>query len=62
LPFSVYLADAVQDLFGVDSYPTKLIVDFRDPRRPRVRFRREGTATPEELSAKLAEALSRKPR
>lgn len=58
LPFPVYLADAVQDGFGIESYPTKLIVDFRDPKRPLVRFRRDGTATGAQLHAKIAALLA----
>lgn len=64
LPFRIFLADTVQDAFGVEYYPAKFVIDYRDPARPLIRFRRDGTATGAELHAKvkalLAEGAPRK--
>jgi thiol-disulfide isomerase/thioredoxin len=58
LPFRIFLADAVQDAFGVEYYPAKFVLDYRDPGKPRIRFRRDGTATGADLHAKVKALLA----
>jgi thiol-disulfide isomerase/thioredoxin len=58
LPFRIFLADTAQDGFGVEYYPAKFVLDYRDPGKPLIRFRRDGTATGAELHAKVKALLA----
>jgi thiol-disulfide isomerase/thioredoxin len=54
--FPVYLADGVLDRFGVQAFPTKLILDFR--REPAVeRFRRVGYTPVASIEVKVRDVL-----
>lgn len=62
--FPVYCGDALVDRFELAAFPTKLILDARQPDkdgRATLRFRREGLTSVSSIEAQVAELLKARP-
>ncbi len=57
--FPVYMASSLSDRMNVVIFPTKLIIDGRNPRRVLVRLKKEGVIETAELNDRVAELLQR---
>ena len=57
IPYPVYLADELQGPYGVNDFPTKLIIDMRKGKGV-VRFRRSGLTAVSDIEARVAEVLA----
>ena len=58
VPFPVYLGDDLIGPYELVAFPTKLIIDMREPGPGVLRFRREGYTPVASIEARVAELLA----